>query len=641
MGRPLKLRTDLRRLLRLALVTAVVLAAGVLTAAPAGAAPTLPKLQIVNGQLDECDPVTQRALSGNPPTGPSAIAGVHYETVSITVGLTGTYTFTMDANDAFAEFLGVYETSFTRDSPVTNVLRTFGASSGENPNFTVDLTAGTTYVVFYASFGSDRFGTYRGVVSGPGTITRSASTITPGCTPPLDVSGRLDGCDPTTRRALTGGNPPTGESATVPTHFETVAFTVSSSGPYDFRLASVDDAFNEFLALYQGSFTPNSPLINVLRTAGSGTGTDPAFTHDLVAGTTYVAVVQAFGSDTDFGPYQATIDGPGTVTQTASSITLGCGSPPTTLNGRLDNCDPESSRVLAGNPPSVGLSPDSPRFETVAFTVSQAGGYTLSMDSGDAFREFLAVYDKSFTPTSPRTNARRAAGDSSGTDPDLTVALVPGTTYVGVFTGFGADDLGDYQVKLSGPGAVQQTASSITLGCPPPPAPPDTPTTPDAPTPPVSVEPPSTPDVPAPPALPRDTGAPVIASLTSDRSRFRVGAGATALSAARRPVQVGTTFRYTLSEAAKVTVVVSRSGAGRLAGGRCVKPTPKVSRKPKCDLPAGTLIRRGTVGKNQIPFTGRLGRRALTPGTYRATFTATDLAGNRSRAKSLTFTIIR
>ena len=44
----------------------------------------------------------------------------------------------------------------------------------------------------------------------------------------------------------------------------------------------------------------------------------------------------------------------------------------------------------------------------------------------------------------------------------------------------------------------------------------------------------------------------------------------------------------------------------------------------------GTLRRSGAKGLNRIRFTGRIGKHALRPGSYRAVISATDAASNRS-----------
>ena len=46
------------------------------------------------------------------------------------------------------------------------------------------------------------------------------------------------------------------------------------------------------------------------------------------------------------------------------------------------------------------------------------------------------------------------------------------------------------------------------------------------------------------------------------------------------------------------------------------------------------------IGLNQIPFSGRIGRRALPPGRYRAAFTAANTAGFSSPS-ALSFRIAR
>jgi len=56
---------------------------------------------------------------------------------------------------------------------------------------------------------------------------------------------------------------------------------------------------------------------------------------------------------------------------------------------------------------------------------------------------------------------------------------------------------------------------------------------------------------------------------------------------------------------------------------------------------AGGFAAAGSAGKNARRFAGKIARRKLTPGAYRATLTATDPARNRSHAKRLTFTVVK
>jgi hypothetical protein len=57
---------------------------------------------------------------------------------------------------------------------------------------------------------------------------------------------------------------------------------------------------------------------------------------------------------------------------------------------------------------------------------------------------------------------------------------------------------------------------------------------------------------------------------------------------------------------------------------------------------AGTaLTRAGRAGRNRLRFSGRIGRRKLPPGAYRARFRAADASGNRSPTATRRFRIAR
>ncbi len=135
-----------------------------------------------------------------------------------------------------------------------------------------------------------------------------------------------------------------------------------------------------------------------------------------------------------------------------------------------------------------------------------------------------------------------------------------------------------------------------------------------------------------------DTTAPVIRGLRLTNRRFRLGARATVgVAAAPR----GTTFRFTLSEAATTTVTVERELAGRRSGSRCVRPRRGLTRRCTRYVRSQSLTRRRPAGANRIAYSGRVGRRALVPGHYRATLVARDAAGNRSAPARVRFTVVR
>ena len=122
----------------------------------------------------------------------------------------------------------------------------------------------------------------------------------------------------------------------------------------------------------------------------------------------------------------------------------------------------------------------------------------------------------------------------------------------------------------------------------------------------------------------RDTARPGVFRFRMTRRRFGPGPEPTLLVARRVPR--GSVFRFRLSEPATVKIRLDRR---RRAGRRTVYRR------------VGVLTRRGRrAGANSVRFSGRVRRRALKVGAYRATLRATDPAGNRSRPRTTTFRIV-
>jgi hypothetical protein len=115
-------------------------------------------------------------------------------------------------------------------------------------------------------------------------------------------------------------------------------------------------------------------------------------------------------------------------------------------------------------------------------------------------------------------------------------------------------------------------------------------------------------------------------SVAGEDRRFTTQADAAPaiLSASLRPKRFavkrkrGTTFRYRLSEAATVTFTIKRR-----------------------HMKAKRFRVASAAGANRHRFSGRIRRKPLKPGRYRATLVARDAAGNASRPKRLRFTVVR
>jgi hypothetical protein len=145
---------------------------------------------------------------------------------------------------------------------------------------------------------------------------------------------------------------------------------------------------------------------------------------------------------------------------------------------------------------------------------------------------------------------------------------------------------------------------------------------------------------PIPPGDGLDTVAPLLVNAHVTNRVFARTRKATPVNARAKR---GTAFVYRLSEAAVVTIKLQRRVAGRRKGGRCVRPTRELARAKRCNryVAAGKLTRAGAPGRVSVPFSGRIGRRALPLGSYRATLRAADSAGNRSAPSRVTFRIVR
>jgi PKD domain-containing protein len=137
------------------------------------------------------------------------------------------------------------------------------------------------------------------------------------------------------------------------------------------------------------------------------------------------------------------------------------------------------------------------------------------------------------------------------------------------------------------------------------------------------------PPPPPPPAI-------SILAFSMQRTTFAVGSASTPTTAARPPR--GSQFRFRLSSGGAVTITIKSLTPGRIVRGRCVKPPRNPGRARRCTRIAtvGTLRRTGRAGNNTVAFSGRIGRRALAPGSYRAT-----LAARGARSRTVTFKIVK
>jgi hypothetical protein len=135
--------------------------------------------------------------------------------------------------------------------------------------------------------------------------------------------------------------------------------------------------------------------------------------------------------------------------------------------------------------------------------------------------------------------------------------------------------------------------------------------------------------------------APVLSSVAQSAPRWREGSSLARIAAQPRPPR-GTTFSFTLSEAALAHLTFTQALSGRSVAGRCVAQTRANRTKRSCrrTKSAGTLTLKAPAGADHVRFEGRLSSaRRLKPGRYTVALSATA-AGLTSAPRSLSFTIV-
>jgi methionine-rich copper-binding protein CopC len=135
--------------------------------------------------------------------------------------------------------------------------------------------------------------------------------------------------------------------------------------------------------------------------------------------------------------------------------------------------------------------------------------------------------------------------------------------------------------------------------------------------------------------------APTVSDAKQTNKTWRMGSKLP--TTARKKAPLGTTFKFKLSAPAQVTLDFTQQVSGRKVKRKCVKPTRRNRRSPKCKRTrsAGVLSVNGKQGANSVAFQGRLTKRKkLKPGKYTLVITATSSDGLASKPVKLKFKIV-
>jgi hypothetical protein len=96
-----------------------------------------------------------------------------------------------------------------------------------------------------------------------------------------------------------------------------------------------------------------------------------------------------------------------------------------------------------------------------------------------------------------------------------------------------------------------------------------------------------------------------------------------------------TKVTFTSSEAAKVTLSITRSAAGRRVKGKCVKPRRSNRKRPHCTRTVTVLTRKLNAGAGA----SKVSLHKLAAGHYTVRLTATDAAGNKAKPVKSSFVV--
>jgi DNA-binding beta-propeller fold protein YncE len=145
--------------------------------------------------------------------------------------------------------------------------------------------------------------------------------------------------------------------------------------------------------------------------------------------------------------------------------------------------------------------------------------------------------------------------------------------------------------------------------------------------------------------VPPDVTKPALLKLKVSPSKWAVdtkGVAEIAVAKKKKAAKKGTTFSYTLSEPARVVFTIERVLSGRKAGGKCVAQTKSNAKNKRCTrlVRAGRFAAQGKAGKNTKKFSGRIAKKKLAAGSYRATLVATDPSKNASKPARASFTVV-
>ncbi|CAM4825436.1 unnamed protein product [Rotaria magnacalcarata] len=411
----------------------------------------------VSSELTVNNPIYDRRGDGN--------SSCYYDTFDLSVSIAGTYR--IGSNSAMDTYGYLYNGSFIPNHPNLNLIASNDDSNGGTQfGFALSLQPNAKYTLVATTFSDMATGPYTVIVSGSQRVTL-IRTSNVGTTPvaPITTGGYQTNpatmiymINTTVSSELTVNNPiydrrGDGNSSC---YYDTFDLSVSIAGTYRIGSKSAMDTYGY---LYNGSFIPNHPNLNLIASDDdSSGGAQFGFALSLQPHAIYTLLVTTF-SDFETGPYTVIASGLQRVTLTRTSIVGTTPVAPTTTDGYetyptiiLNIFNTTASSILTSDNPTYmrpGGSNASYYYDTFSLMVPMGGNYDIGTDG--ALDTFGSLYYGDFIPDHPELNIITYNDDGSEGPPfRLEVVLEAHVRYTLVITTFNQKATGPYTLIVSG-----------------------------------------------------------------------------------------------------------------------------------------------------------------------------------------------
>ncbi|CAF3444838.1 unnamed protein product [Rotaria socialis] len=423
---------------------------------------TAPMVHLINITLSSAltvnNPTYDRRDNGN--------SSCYYDTFNLSVSLAGTYY--IGSNSAMDTYGSLYNGIFIPNRPDLNFIASDDDSGDDSRQFQLQLflEPHVQYTLVATTFSNMVTGPYAVIVSGPQRATLILTSIV-GTTPVAPITTGSYSTNPATviyminttvSSALTVNNPiydrrGDGNSSC---YYDTFDLSVSMAGIYYIGSNSAMDTYG---SLYNGSFIPNRPDLNlIVNNDDSNGGTQFGFAVSLQPHARYTLVATTF-ADFETGRYTVAVSGLQRVTLIRTTIIGTTPVAPATTDSSqtfptiiLNILNTSASSILTSDNPAY-TRPDASNgsyyYDTFSLMVPMGGNYDIGSNS--VLDTAGSLYDGDFVPDHPDLNIVKYNDDSGGSSQfRLEVFLQAHVKYTLVITTFNERTTGPYTLIVSG-----------------------------------------------------------------------------------------------------------------------------------------------------------------------------------------------